>query len=529
MKSSEQQHCPASPDDSDGIDEERRDVGVVVGSRASRAARLAALVAAVVLLGVTRGVPLLIVLLSVVLMIFLHELGHYVAAKRAGMKVTEFFLGFGPRVWSFHRGETEYGIKAIPAGAYVRIVGMNNLDEVDPVDEPRTYRQAPFRSRFSVAVAGSAMHFTIALTLLFVQFAFIGWTVGNRWEVDRVTPHSAAAAAGIRSGDEIISFDGRPVSSFAALSGMLRDVEPGTVPVTVRRDGQAVELSADLSRRVKVVGTVGEDFDVIDGGDGLRVGVVSPGGALEAARLQEGATLVSIQGRAVRSLAEIGPAVSRATGGRLSVVTADGARTGTHQVDLGRDVAALPPTAFLGVGDRPVLQTQSIPQAAGSAVAEFGRLVGTAVGGVGRFVWPPNLFRFVSGGLTGAVDRDPANVPTRADQTPVAERQTRPVSIVGAVMVGTQMTSENAAFLVLFLVQLNIFIGVFNLIPLLPFDGGHVVIACYERAQELRRRSTVRHIADVSRLIPVAYGVVMVLAVVGLMAMYLDVTRGISL
>jgi membrane-associated protease RseP (regulator of RpoE activity) len=96
-------------------------------------------------------------------------------------------------------------------------------------------------------------------------------------------------------------------------------------------------------------------------------------------------------------------------------------------------------------------------------------------------------------------------------------------------MVGTQMTSENLAFLVLFMIQLNIFIGVFNLIPLLPFDGGHVAIACYEKAQELRRRSTTRHIADVSRMLPVAYGVVMVLVVVGLMAMYLDVTRGVSL
>ena len=77
----------------------------------------------------------------ILLMIFLHELGHFLTAKRAGMKVTEFFLGFGPRIWSFRRGETEYGVKAHPAGAYVRIIGMNNLEEVDPADEARTYRQ----------------------------------------------------------------------------------------------------------------------------------------------------------------------------------------------------------------------------------------------------------------------------------------------------------------------------------------------------------------------------------------------------
>ena len=75
------------------------------------------------------------------------------------MKVTEFFLGFGPRLLSFSRGETEYGIKAIPAGAYVRIIGMNNLEEVEPEDEGRTYREKGYWQRFGVVLAGSAMHF----------------------------------------------------------------------------------------------------------------------------------------------------------------------------------------------------------------------------------------------------------------------------------------------------------------------------------------------------------------------------------
>ena len=82
-------------------------------------------------------------------MLFVHELGHFLAARRAGMKVTEFFLGFGPRIWSFRRGETEYGLKAIPLGAYVRIIGMNNLEDVDPADEPRTYRAKGYWSRVS--------------------------------------------------------------------------------------------------------------------------------------------------------------------------------------------------------------------------------------------------------------------------------------------------------------------------------------------------------------------------------------------
>ena len=79
------------------------------------------------------------------------------------MKATEFFLGFGPRLWSFRRGETEYGVKAIPAGGYVRIIGMSNLEEVDPADEPRTYRQARYRDRLVVVLAGVTVNIVIAL------------------------------------------------------------------------------------------------------------------------------------------------------------------------------------------------------------------------------------------------------------------------------------------------------------------------------------------------------------------------------
>src|SRR6476660_9461941 len=96
-----------------------------------------------------------IFLVALLFSVMLHETGHFVTAKKFGMKVTRYFLGFGPKIWSTQRGETEYGIKAIPAGAYVKIPGMVNLDEVPPEDEARTYRQKGFGARVSVAVAGS--------------------------------------------------------------------------------------------------------------------------------------------------------------------------------------------------------------------------------------------------------------------------------------------------------------------------------------------------------------------------------------
>ena len=94
---------------------------------------------------------IVIFVIALLLSIMLHELGHFVTAKRFGMKVTQFFVGFGQTIWSTVRGETEYGVKAIPAGGFVKIVGMTTLEEVDEQDEPRSFRRQPgwqqFRSR----------------------------------------------------------------------------------------------------------------------------------------------------------------------------------------------------------------------------------------------------------------------------------------------------------------------------------------------------------------------------------------------
>ena len=101
--------------------------------------------------------------IGIIVSVFLHETGHFVTARMTGMKATQFFLGFGPRLWSFRRGETEYGVRALPLGAYVRIIGMNNMDDVPPEDEARTYRQQTFPRRLLVISAGSLMHMLIAI------------------------------------------------------------------------------------------------------------------------------------------------------------------------------------------------------------------------------------------------------------------------------------------------------------------------------------------------------------------------------
>ncbi len=204
----------------------------------------AALVAIVALAVVTGSVDLLIVVVSIVVIVMLHELGHFAAAKHGGMKVSEYFVGFGPRLWSFRRGETEYGIKALPLGGYVKIPGMTNLEEVDPADAGRLYRDKPFHSRLLVAVAGSAVHFLLAFVLLWVLLAFVGVPDSSQVQIQGLNTVGGrpgpAAVAGIRAGDVVVSVDGRPVrGDVNTLTGAVHD-HPGR-PVTVVVDRAGVQ------------------------------------------------------------------------------------------------------------------------------------------------------------------------------------------------------------------------------------------------------------------------------------------------
>ncbi len=212
---------------------------------------LVAAVAVIVALAVVTGyVDLLIVVASIIVIVMLHELGHFLVAKKSGMKVTEYFVGFGPRLWSFRRGETEYGVKALPLGGYVKIPGMTNLEEVDPADEGRLYRDKPFHSRLGVAVAGSAVHFVLAFVLLWVLLTFVGVPNGNRVQIEGLNPvgglTSPAAAGGIRPGDVVVSVDGKPIGgNVDALTKSIND-HPG-VPVTVVVDRNGTDKTLTVT------------------------------------------------------------------------------------------------------------------------------------------------------------------------------------------------------------------------------------------------------------------------------------------
>ena len=193
--------------------------------------------------------------------VMLHEAGHFFTAKRFGMKATQFFVGFGPTLWSLRKGETEYGVKAIPAGGFVKIVGMTELEEVDPADEPRAFCRQPGWQRTIVLAAGSFMHFVLAFVLLFALAVGIGLaSAGTSTTVGAIdtcvpssltavckasNPASPAKKAASAPGDKIIAVDGEPVHNWTQMGKAIRSQPGAPVAVTVQRGGK----QADPDRR----------------------------------------------------------------------------------------------------------------------------------------------------------------------------------------------------------------------------------------------------------------------------------------
>jgi len=192
----------------------------------------------------------LAIVVGIILMVMLHEAGHFIAARRSGMKASEFFVGFGPRLWSFRRGETEYGVKAIPAGGYVRILGMSNLEEVDPADEPRTFRRGSTKNRLVTVMAGVTVNAIIAFLLFFVVIAGQGRVAeGPSTTVSRVVAGSAAADAGFRPDDKIVGVNGRAVTGWDQLKAAIERNGGKVVTFALLRDGLTLDVEATLKEQ----------------------------------------------------------------------------------------------------------------------------------------------------------------------------------------------------------------------------------------------------------------------------------------
>ncbi|TPW11117.1 MAG: peptidase M50 family protein [Acidimicrobiaceae bacterium] len=354
--------------------------------------------------------------------IFLHEVGHFVTARWTGMKATQFFLFMGPKLWSFRRGETEYGVRAYPVGAYVRIIGMNNLDEVDPEDEPRAYRNQSYPKRMLVICAGSLMHMLIAVSLLFGVYATKGQLQPNgKVAIGKVVQHDPADIAGVEAGDVIVSLEGLPIASADQFVSQIQRRTPGdTVTLVVERDGVQQTIMVNL------------------------VNNPNPG------------------------------------------------------PNLGK--------AYMGVqsGSQQDWQGMSIVDAARHSVTDLGEAAWLSVGGVVKVLNPVNIYSHLSGSNT--------------------DQSTQPTTVVGVSRYSDLIGGETGVGgILIMLAGVNVFVGLLNLFPMLPFDGGHAAIATYERIRSRRGQQPYR--ADVAKMIPVALTMMGLLVFLLLAGLYLDIVR----
>ena len=401
--------------------------------------------------------------LAILISVSLHEAGHLLTAKMFGMKVTRYFVGFGPTLWSFRRGETEYGLKGIPLGGFCKIVGMTPQDDdVAPEDQHRAMWRYPVWKRTVVMSAGSVTHFLLAIVALWLAAVFMGLpnpdypateaearqqpavigltdcvVVPNvARECAAGDPASPAATAGLKDGDRITGVNGTEINTWGDMLQVIRATPPGTVRISYERDGRSGILTADL---VAV----------------QRAPVDDPKGA-------------------------------------VSQVSA------------------------LGVGlrvDIPGLVTYS-PGDAFGATADYTGQMATAT-------WD-------------AMKRIPSKVPALWHAITGGERDVdTPMSVVGASRLGGEAVENDAwELFVMVFISLNFFIGVFNLLPLLPLDGGHIAIAWFERARSwlyarLGRRDPGR--VDYVKLMPVTYGLILIGGAFTLLTITADIVNPITL
>ena len=395
--------------------------------------------------------------LGILISVMIHEWGHFVTARRFGCKVTEFFVGFGQRLWSFRRGETEYGIKAIPAGGYVKIIGMTDLEPIAEEDRPRAFYNKPAWQRAVTLCAGSFMHLVIGLVLFYVAFVAFGEIVPNDKAVlggvsTCVPVQAATAACGphdptapaksaqLQPGDRVVSVDGKPIHTWNDLTTAIRAKPDADLTLVVERDG--VQL------------------------DPIAVHTVS------------------------RKRPDIAHPDKTVTVGAIGITP--------------------PPDDLVRYG--PV-------QAVGKTVSQAGSLLGASVSAVAQL---PAKVGQLFGVLFDGQPRDPNGA----------------VGIVGISRISGDVaqsdlpTAGKISTLLMLLAGFNIFIGVFNMLPLLPLDGGHVAVLAYERfrAWMARRKGLPEPPRpDLNKLLPVAYAVILVFVTVTVLLLAADIFKPIQI
>lgn len=378
--------------------------------------------------------------------IALHEAGHMYSAKAFGMKVRRYFIGFGPTVFSFRRGETEYGLKIIPAGGFCDIAGMTALDELpDPDEAKRAFFRFPTWQRVVVLSAGSLTHFAVGILLIYVM----------------------------------------------AVSTGLPNLDRAPTPAVVSAVNQCIRMPDGSCPPAPARGV-----------------------------LQPGDRVVAVAGTPVHNFDELAKAIQSRSGPTKFQIERSG-----QPLTVSINVAQVPDSALGGQGDKLVGAIGVVPQRAGPVTLRFGPL--DAVGKTVTFTGA----MFVN--TWQGVQQFPNKIPALLDRIAGENRPDSPVSVVGASVLGGDAADFGAWWFFLFLLAtLNLFVGVFNLLPLLPLDGGHIAVNVYEGVRNAVRRAFGRPNGppvDYNRLMPITYAVVIVFIGVSLLTITADIVNPIRL
>lgn len=367
-------------------------------------------------------VGVVIFVVAIIVVIVIHEAAHLGVAKAFGFKVEEFFVGFGPRLWSVRRGETEYGIKAIPAGGYVRISGMDPYRPVPPEDLSRSYGAKPRWQRALVIFAGPLTHLVMAPIFFALWFGITGVPTAYSPYISAVErtlngSPSPAFEAGIRPGDEIVGIEGIRNPSREYLLEATSDRVGRPLELVVLRGGETFTA------------TVTPEWSVVGGERIPRIGVVIVGGHV----------------------------LARERSGPVEAVV-DGA-------------------------------------------TETWRVLGRIIDDAGRVFGPEGLSR-IADLLFGDAERELSD----------------PASLVGGARVaGDFARAGSIGDLLAIIAALNVWVGLLNLVPLPPFDGGHIAVAAIEGVTKKR--------IDPKRVIPVSAAVLAYFVMVTVSLVYLDIVK----
>jgi len=387
---------------------------------------------------------ILLFILAIEVVIAIHEAGHLLMAKLFRFKATQFFIGFGPTLWSTRRGETEYGFKGLPLGGFVKIIGMNPYEEVAADDQARSYTNKPRWQRALVLVAGSATHWVVAFVLLVFASMAIGFPTGEATtKIESVTGSidgspTAAAELGLAPDDRIVGIVGSTADEWNEISSYIKEHPGETVTFELDRGGEITEKEVELGQAI-----FSEDGDVV---------------------------------------------AYAATGEELRPLEPGEIRGG-----------------FLGVSPQPELATKALPGAiveAGSRTWEVTVLSVRGIGQVFGMVFDGQLWSALSGSGERAVDEGPLGIVS-----------------AGRIAGETVSTGRYLDFIAL-VVGFTVFVGLMNLLPLPPLDGGHLAVVAYEA---ITGRSV-----DLRKLIPVAAAVISFFVLLFLAVLYLDLARPIK-